>query len=505
MGTLANAGVTACFANPGTSEMHLVAAIDREPRIRPVLTLFEGVATGAADGFARISGRPAMTLLHLGSGLSNGSANLHNARRARSPIINVVGDHAAHHLHHDAPLTSDVAGLAGPVSTWVRRIPSASYCGDHAAEAFCAAMRTSGPATLIVPADSAWTDGARIPDSPLERRTAWTASPAMIEQVAEAIRRASNPVLLCNGSALKAHSIASLARLEAAGVRVIADTFAAVQRRGAGLFSPPRLPYFAEMALDALAGTDLIVLCGTRAPVAFFAYPGKPSLLVPEGCETLSLATEEGDSALAAALLADALGAPRTLPSTAVAAPDAPAGALTVEAIGCALARHLPPEAVIADDSVTASATMFAQTQQAAPHDWLSLTGGAIGLGMPLALGAAVAAPERKVVALTGDGAGMYAPQALWSIAREQSDVLTIVFANRSYRILDIEYRRTGAGDPGKAARHMLTLDQPVIDWTGLARSLGVEAVSAGSAEECDKAVQQFLSRPGPALIEALI
>lgn len=503
--TLADAGVTVCFANPGTSEMHLVAAIDREPRVRPVLTLFEGVATGAADGFARIAGMPAMTLLHLGSGLSNASANLHNARRARSPVVNLVGDHARHHLAFDAPLTSDVAALARPVSTWVRSVPSPAHCSEHAAQAFAAALRTRGPASLIVPADCAWSEGASIASLPGTGIKPAVPVSATIEQAAIALRAARKPVVLCNGAVLRAQSLGTLARLDAAGISVMADTFVPVQRRGAGLFAPRRLPYFAEMAMEALEGTDLILLCGTRPPVAFFAYPGKPGMLVPPGCTTLTIATEDGDSALAAALLADALGAPRSVSHTPVDRPDAPLGQLTVEAIGQSLARHLPEGAIVADDGVTASATMQAMTERAAPHDWLSLTGGAIGIGMPLALGAAVAAPERKVIALTGDGAGMYTPQTLWSLAREQADVLVIVFANRRYRILDIEYRRTGAGEPGAAAAQMLSLDAPMIDWAGLARSLGVEAMTAASAEDFESALARLIQTPGPALVEALV
>ncbi|MBU6373620.1 MAG: acetolactate synthase large subunit [Alphaproteobacteria bacterium] len=502
--TLADCGVRACFANPGTSEMHLVAALDREPRIRSVLALFEGVATGAADGYARIAGRPAMTLLHLGSGLANGGANLHNARKGRSPIVNVVGDHATYHLHLDAPLTSDILGLARPLSVWAKSAPTPAHCGTLAAEAYAAAVSGRGPATLILPADSAWTAPA-FPAAPLASTPAHAPSAAAIEAAARRIKGAAKPVVLIAGTALQGEGLAAAARVEAAGVRVLMDTFPAIQARGAGRFAPSRMQYFGEMALADLAGVDLMALVGTRAPAAFFAYPGKPSILAPEGCEIISAADESTDAGAALALLADALGAPKTGPVSPLSRPGAPSGDLSVADIAASIARHLPENAIVADDGVTSSLPIYALTQSAAPHDWMFLTGGAIGAGMPLAVGAAVAAPDRKVVALTGDGAGMYTNQALWTMAREGLDVLTIVFANRSYRILNIEFQRTGAGNMGPTAHQMLSLDGPAVDWAALARAQGVEAVRVTRAEEFDAAFERLIGAPGPKLIEAVI
>ncbi|MFZ4604241.1 MAG: acetolactate synthase large subunit, partial [Caulobacterales bacterium] len=383
--TLADCGVRACFANPGTSEMHLVAALDREPRIRSVLALFEGVATGAADGYARIAGSPAMTLLHLGSGLANGGANLHNARRARSPIVNVVGDHATYHLHLDAPLTSDVLGLARPLSIWAKSVPTAAQCGVLAAEAYAASMSGArGPSTLILPADCAWGEPA-FPAAPIAPSPAHRPSPAAVEDAARRIKGAAKPVVLANGAALVGAGLAAAARIEAAGVRVLTDTFPAIQARGAGRFAPARMQYFGEMALADLAGVDLMVLAGTRPPAAFFAYPGKPSLLAPDGCEIASIGDEAVASAAALALLADALGAPAQGPTAVLSQLGAPTGALSVADIAASIARWMPDNAIVADDGVTSGLPIFALTQNAAPHDWMFLTGGAIGMGMPLA------------------------------------------------------------------------------------------------------------------------
>jgi acetolactate synthase I/II/III large subunit len=501
---LADLGVAACFANPGTSEMHLVTALDREPRVRSILCLFEGVATGAADGYARIAGKPAMTLLHLGSGLTNAGANLHNARRARSPMINLIGDHATYHLQHDAPLTSDIDTLAKPNAVWQARMGQAAEAGQKAADAFSAAVERQGPVALIVAADAAWGMGARDgavvladPSAPLEA--------GVVERCVARIRAARKPIVLINGSATVEPGLSAAARLEAAGVHVVTDTFLWRQERGAGRFAPQRLAYFAEMAMAELEGVDLMVLAGTTAPAAFFAYPGKPSLLVPDGCETFCLCGREGDAGEALRLLADALAAPADGPRIVRVSPPAPGGPLSPGDVGVSLARHMPEHAIVADDGVTAGLPIFTCTAAAAPHDWLFLTGGAIGIGMPLALGAAVAAPDRKIICLSGDGAGMYTNQALWTMAREKLDVLTIVFANRSYRILNIEMSRTGAGNPGPVASAMLSLDNPAIDWVMLAQAQGVPAVRCDTAEQFDLELARMLALGGPGLIEAVV
>ena len=502
--TLAAHGVTACFANPGTSEMHLVQALDREPRIRSVLCLFEGVATGAADGFARMAGAPAMTLLHLGPGYANGAANIHNARRARTPMINVVGDHATFHRDLDAPLTSDVETLVKPNSRWVGVVERSADAGALAAQAWAA---THGPApapvSLILPADAAWGDGGA--DGAAPTPTLLPVPAGRIAATAAAIRRATKPVLLVAGPALETDAgLDALARIAGAGVDVKIDTFVSRIARGAGRFAPGRLGYFGEQALAELTGCDLLITAGTEPPVAFFAYPGRPSRLTPDGCATLSLAHPDEASPQALAALADALGAPPAA-ATPARIPDAPKGDLFPASLAASIARHLPENAVISDDAVTAGLPIWLATQGAAPHDWMCLTGGAIGQGLPLAVGAAVACPDRKVIALTGDGAGAYTLQALWTMARERLPIVTVVFANRSYRILTIEMARTEAGNPGPAARSMLSLDDPAMDWVKLSEGFGVEAVRVDTAEAFDAAFARAVAMDVPVLIEAVM
>ncbi len=508
--TLADCGVTACFANPGTSEMHLVSALDGESRIRSVLCLFEGVATGAADGFARMAGFPAMTLLHLGPGLLNGGANLHNARRAFSPSIQVVGDHASGHAQFDAPLASDIAAVAGSLAQWVGRAENAAQCGPMAALAFQKSLDLPGGASvLILPADAAWSESGA-PCPPLEIAPRTVVTEAAIMAAAQALRAAAKPVLLIGGAALTQAGLASAARLETWGVRVMTDTFPARQARGAGVFAPARMQYFSEMAQADLAGADLMVLLGARAPVAFFAYPDKPASPIPPGCQTLALGGVEVDGVRALEALAAAMQAPVAGAAAPAASFAPPSGPLSVQDVAISLARHMPEGAIIADDGVTSSLPAFALTAGAAPHDWLCLTGGAIGMGMPLAIGAAIAEPARKVICLSGDGAGMYTPQALWTMAREGLDITVIVFANRSYRILNIELARTGAGStgagsPGLVAGRMLSLDGPALDWVQLAQAQGLPARRCERAEDFDAALAAFLACPGPKLIEAMV
>jgi acetolactate synthase-1/2/3 large subunit len=503
--TLANHGVTACFANPGTSEMHLVTALDQEPRIRSVLCLFEGVATGAADGYARVTGTPAMTLLHLGAGFLNAGANIHNAKRAFSPMINVIGDHAVPHLRYDAPLTSDIMGLAGPNSAWIKSADRVGDTGALAAEAWAASFGPApGPVSLILPADSAWNEGG-IVGAKRARPSLRNTLSVRIEAAAKAVRAAAKPMILINGSALTAEGLGHAARLKAAGIRVVTDTFFARQARGAGRFAPDRMQYFAEGAMSDLQGTDLMIIAGTQAPVAFFSYPGKPSLLVPEGCTPLLLGGAESDSAGSLAALADALGAKDAAAPALLDLPGTPAGPLTAASIGASIARHMPEGTFVSDDGVSNGLASFLMTARARPHDWMMLTGGAIGQGMPLALGAALGARGQKVLCLTGDGAGMYTNQALWSMSREGLDVVTVVFVNHSYRILNIELARTGAGNPGRVAADLLGLDRPEIDWVALSQSQGVPAVNAVTAEAFDAALARAFAEPGPHLIAALV
>ncbi|WP_300578599.1 acetolactate synthase large subunit [Phenylobacterium sp.] len=498
--------VDACFANPGTSEMQFVAALDRQPTMRPVLCLFEGVATGAADGFGRMADRPACTLLHLGPGYGNGLANLHNARRAYTPLVNVVGDHATYHRQYDAPLNSDIPTIVGPNSLWVKSADRADDVAALAAEAVAASFGPpGGPVSLILPADSAWTETkmgavkAKKPERPAPSGEA-------VEAAARAIRAAQKPVLLIGGQACRAEAMVQAARLAAHGVRVLADTFVARQPRGAGQFQPGRMQYFGEAALADLDGTDLMLLAGTSQPVAFFAYPDRPSLLVPEGCELMTLAARREDAVAGLRALADALGAPASGPVQPLKRPEAaPTGPMTPQAAGASIARHLPEGAIICDDSVTSGGGVASQTGTAAPHEVLALTGGAIGQAIPLSIGAAVACPDRKVLSLNGDGAAMYTVQGLWTIARENLDVTVVVFANHAYRILNIELGRTGAGEAGPSASRLLDLGDPRIAWVEMAKALGLPAIRCETAESFETAFAGAMRNKGPMFIEAAI
>ena len=503
--TLIDNDVEACFANPGTSEMQFVSALDRQPKMRPVLCLFEGVVTGAADGYGRMAGKPACTLLHLGPGYGNGLANLHNARRAYTPIVNVVGDHATYHRKYDAPLNSDIAAIVAPNSRWVKSAETAEEVGPLAAEAVAASYGPpGGSATLILPADCAWlpatTRGPRI--NPPGKATV---SDGTIADIAKALKGAAKPVLLLGSGACHEASFAAAGRLAAAGVRVLTDTFIARTPRGAGRFAPDRMMYFGEMAVADLAGVDLMVFVETVTPAAFFAYPDRPSVLVPEGCETATLADRTEDGADALSRLADAMGAPAQAVVQPLQLPDPMSGVLTPAAVGASIGRHMPDHTIISDDSVTAGQSILNLTRTARPHEWLGLTGGAIGQGIPVAVGAAVACPDRKVLSLNGDGAAMYTVQGLWTMARESLDVTTIVFANNSYRILGIELGRTGAGAPGPASSRLLSLGEPAINWVSLATGLGLPASRCETAEAFDTAFARAMAEPGPHFIEAVV
>ncbi len=507
--TLLAGGVDTCFANPGTSEMHFVAALDRKPRMRCVLGLFEGVVTGAADGYARMAGKPAATLLHLGPGLANGLANLHNARRARSPVVNIVGEHATYHIEHDAPLTTDIESLARPMSDWIGRVKGADDVSRDAARAIQEARTAPGRiATLILPADAAWTE-TRAPLSEVPPATAPArVSQQQIRDAAAAIRSGKRTTLMLSGVALRANALEVAGRIaKATGVRLLAQQSNARMERGAGRVEVERVPYPVDQALAALEDIEQLILVGAKAPVAFFAYPGKPSVMTPEHCSIMRLARPADDLLHTLQWLAEELGVgPGVRPEVPqLQRPALPAGALSPAAVATALAALMPEHAIICDESITSGRNLFQFTRAVPHHDYLQLTGGAIGEGLPMAAGAAIACPERKVISLEADGSGMYTLQALWTQAREALDVVTIVFANRSYAILRAELRGVGAGEPGVNASRMLDLDQPALQWTKLAAGMGVEAVRATTAEEFTSALKAALSRKGPFLIEAVI
>ncbi len=457
--TLVQSKVDVCFSNPGTSEMHMVAAIDRVAGMRPILCLFEGVASGAADGYARMTGRPAATLLHLGPGMGNAIANLHNAQKARTPIVNIVGDHATYHQHNDAPLASDIASYARPFSGWYREARDANTMPELGARAVAASLEPPGQiATLVVPADCAWNECAG-PAAPHAISKRADVPDSTIADVAAALRNAKKPALLATGQAIGEAGLAAAGKVaQATGAALYCDTFNQRLARGAGRVIARPLPYFAEMALEELAGTDLLVLVGTKSPVAFFAYPGKPCSLAPEGCDVISLAQPSENAVGALNALADLLGASNDAEAAKLELPDLQTGDLTPESIGRAVGHFMPENAIVSDEMATSGlgSTIFSLTAQ--PHDWLQLTGGAIGQGLPVAVGAAVACPDRKVLALQADGSGMYTLQSLWTMAREKLDVCAVIFNNRSYNILKIELARVEAQNPGPKAFSMLDL-----------------------------------------------
>ena len=501
--TLVACGVDTCFANPGTSEMHFVSALDRVAGLRCVLGLAETVAAGCADGYARMAGRPAATLFHCGPGLGNAIANLHNAKRAHTPIVNIVGDHATYHRPYDAPLTADTEGLARTVSSWVRTSTSARSVGADAAAAVRAARTPpGGTATLILPADCAWDEGAEecaVLVPPVRAAVAQGG----VKKIAAALRSGQPSMLLLSGEALGEAGLRAANRIaHATQAKLRTPTQVPRMARGRGRVPVDRVPYVVDAALKVLEGTRHLVLAGAKAPVAFFAYPGKPSKLWPQDCELHHLAGAAEDVVGALEALADELSAARDAPiRDDVAKPALHGGPFKPEAFGLTLAALLPENAIVAEDAVTSGRALFPLTWGAAPHDWIQITGGAIGHAFPAATGAAIACPGRKVVCLQADGAGMYSLQALWTQAREKLDVVNVVFANRRYAILQGELAAVGA-QPGPASRELFDLSRPEIRWTKLAEGMGVEAVRVETLEGFADAFTSAGARRGPFLIE---
>jgi acetolactate synthase-1/2/3 large subunit len=502
--TLLACGVDTCFANPGTSEMHFVAALDRVPGIHCVLALFEGVATGAADGYARMAEKPAATLLHCGPGLANGLCNLHNARRARVPLVNIVGDQATYHAPLDPPLTAETETWARPVSAWLRTAMQAEAVGEYAAEAVRAAMTPPGGiATLILPSDASWSEGGVV-QGPLRVPAPATVANATLEDAARILRSGEPAMLFLGGDALRAGPLADAHRIAAAtGARLMAETFCTRMERGRGRFAVDRLPYNVEPGLAALAGIRHLILVGADDPVAFFAYPDMPGRFAPPEAAVTVLTAPGEDSADALLRLADRLAAPQ-LASPERRAPLPATGAITQATVGQTLAALLPENAVVVEEGVTFGFGLYAPMADAAPHDYLRLVGGAIGDGLPLATGAAVGAPGRRVIGLQADGSALYTIQALWTQARERLDITTVILSNRRYAILDAELAAVGAA-PGPASRALFDLGNPDMDWVRIAGGFGVEAARAETMESFADVFAHANSRPGPFLIELVI
>ena len=507
--TLYDGGVDTCFMNPGTSEMHFVAALDFVPQMHSVLCLFEGVATGCADGFARMTGKPAATLLHTGPGLGNGISNLHNGRKAHSPIVNIVGDHATYHLEYDAPLTCDIEGLARPVSGWVRTSPNSRAVAGDGAAAIAAALTPPGQvATLILPGDTAW-GAAEGPAPPQSAPPMAEVPEERIAAIAQLLRRGEETVIMVGDQVMRSEGASGMALriAAAANARVVGNRAAARVSRGAGRPILARLPYPVDQAVALLAGARHVVLVGAKDPVGFFAYPDSPSRLAPPDAQIHLLAAEDEDVPAALDALSEELGAPSDPPPVApFERPPLPTGTLTPAAAWTALCALMPENAIVSDEAVTSGRQAYPLTQTAPPHDWLHVTGGSIGQGLPAATGAAVACPDRQVFAMEGDGSGMYTLQALWTQARESLNVVNVIFANRTYRILQGELKNVGGdADPGPHAQAMMRLDSPELNWVSISEGMGVPAVRVNSGDAFVVALRRGIEEPGPLLIEALI
>lgn len=501
--TLVNSGIDTCFTNPGTSEIHIVAALDRVPEMHCVLGLFEGVVTGAADGYARMAGRPACTLLHLGPGLANGLANLHNASRAQVPIVNIVGQHATYHLRHDTPLVSDIGGIARPYSTWLRTARDSSSVGRDAAEAIVAARTAPGQiATLVIPADVAWSDGGKIAEPPVLPMPPMPASES-IERAATMLRSGARTAMLISGPGLFGPGLQAAGRIAATtGAKLLAPYPVVRLERGAGLPPVDRVHYILEQATEQLKEFRQLILVGAVPPVTYFAYPGKNSVVTPPDCEIFTLSTPSEDSVSALHALAAALSA--NMPPTMERSqrPRVPSGPITLPGLSAAVGALLPEHAIVVDESMTSGRGLMAATKGTPPHEWLGNTGGSIGIALPLAVGAAIACPDRQVLCLTADGSAMYTAQALWTMAREGLHVTTVVFANRDYAVLKREFSYLAVGEPGPRARDMFEIGRPDLDWVSLAKGMGVPAARVTSLDDFVASLKAGFESEGPSLIE---
>ena len=506
--TLTANGIEVCFTNPGTSEMHFVAALDEVEGMRCVLCLFEGVLSGAADGYARMARKPASTLLHLGPGLGNALANVHNARKGDIPMVNIVGDHATYHLQYDAPLTADIEGIAGPVSHWVHTSKHSDDIARDAAEA----VRQAGIgriATLMLPADVSWGDNSNGPEGAVAVAPATSVPASRIDEAVTRLQSGKHCMLMIGGREVDSNRGLMLNRIgKACGARVGTDTFPARVARGAGTGVLERLPYLAELAIDSIKEVEELILIGAKAPVSFFAYPDVPSAIAAEGCEQLQLAGPNDDIDQLLEALLERLDAIDVEPDVQpLELPEPPTGDLDANAAALSLAHYLPENAVVVDEAITSGLAIFPLTATAQPHDWLNQTGGAIGWGLPAAVGVAIACPERKVVCLEGDGSAMYTIQSLWTMARENLDITVVIFNNRKYSILEMEFARTGArgGTPGPKAASTLDISGPDMDFVAMAQGMGVPASRATTAQEFNSQLEQALQASGPRLIDAMV
>jgi acetolactate synthase-1/2/3 large subunit len=508
LATLTNNGIEVCFTNPGTSEMHFVAALDEVEGIRCVLCLFEGVLSGAAGGYAVMARKPASTLLHLGPGLGNALANVHNAKKGHVPMVNIVGDHATYHLEYDAPLTADIEGIARPVSHWVYTSKSPADIARDGAEA----VRQAGigqVATLMLPADVSWGDNPNGPEPAGPTPTATAVPQDRVEEAITRLRSGKNCMIMIGGREIDDQRGLMLSRIgKACGARVATDVFPGRVARGAGTAVIERLPYLAELAIDHIKDVEQLILIGAAAPVSFFAYPNVPSAIASPGCDQYRLAGPNDDIDQVLEDLLEKLDAVNVQPEVhPLGIPPLPTGEMDVNNAAIALAHFMPENAIIVDESITASFALFPHTTTAQPHDWLNLTGGSIGWGLPASVGAAIACPDRKVICLEGDGSAMYTIQSLWTMARENLDITVIIFNNRKYSVLEMEFGRTGArgGTPGPKAASTLAIGGPDMDFVAMAQGMGVQATRASTLEEFNTQLDDALHARGPRLIDAIV
>lgn len=506
--TLLEAGVDTCFANPGTSEMHFVSAVDAYPEMQGVLCLFEGVATGAADGYARMMRKPAVTLLHLGPGLANGLANLHNAKKAQTPVVNVIGDHATFHKPLDAPLNSDVEGTAAPYSHHVHTTHSAETVAPDTARAVAEARNNGGQiASLILPADAAWSPapGKAAPRDPEPRAQV---PDTRINAATALLHNGNRTGLILGAEACFGDGLTLAERLSTAtGATLLMPYSSPRVERGRTRVPATRIPFPVDMAVSVLAEFEQLILIGSHEPVAFFAYPGLPSKICPPEADLLDLCHPTADVVDTLDRLCQATNAPDQARIPAPPdLPPAPSGPLTPESFADVVARALREDMILVDEGITSSRALFGKTCSSSRHDLLVNVGGSIGDGLPLALGAAIACPDRPVLSLNGDGSAAYTVQALWSMARYNTNITTVICANRTYAILKGEMVRVGAMPPGSNVRHdLLDIDRPTIDWVALAQGFGVPATRVDSAEGLAAELERGFDTPGPRLIEAVL
>jgi acetolactate synthase-1/2/3 large subunit len=493
--TLVNSGVDVCFTNPGTSEMHFVAALDEVEGMRCVLCLFEGVLSGAADGYARMARKPASTLLHLGPGLGNALANIHNAKKGNVPMVNIVGDHATYHVQYDAPLTSDIEGVAAPMSHWVHTSQRPEDIATDTARAVTEAGRHR-IASLILPADVSWGDN---PNGDVVAGVLPPLRAVPDDRIAEAVamlKSGKNTMVMVGGDEVTPELAVLVSKLgQAAGVRVSTDTFPPRIRRGAGTAKLEKLPYLAELAIDHIKDVENLILVGAKPPVSFFAYPNVSSVIAAEGCVELQLARPGEDQLACVQALLDAVdGNDAEAPLHELALPEPGSGDLTAETLAQSLACYLPEEAIVVDEGITGGIYCAMLTETARPHDWLNQTGGSIGFGLPNA-------------GLEGDGSAMYTIQSLWTMARENLDITVVIFNNRKYSILELEFTRTGArgGVPGPKAASTLDIGSPDMDFVAMATGMGVTASRATTAEEFSQQFAEAMAAQGPRLIDAVL